>query len=119
MAAGGRDRRAERWLRVRKTPDVGGVLDGCGQCPLDAVSVQMPPVIATHVQGALTRTRSWPGAVPDRVTIWEQIFGTNGRAEDNHNRGVSDPAGGPGAAFAVHERGRSRPVSCPDTTAWA
>src|SRR5437773_6858810 len=39
-----------------------------------------------------------------------------GRAEDTDIRGVSDPAGGPGAAFAFHERGRSRPVSCSDTT---
>src|SRR5438094_828932 len=36
--------------------------------------------------------------------------------EDTDNRGVSDPAGGPGDAFALHERGRSRPVSCSDIT---
>jgi hypothetical protein len=65
------------------------------QRPLDAVSVDMPPVVAKHVQGALNEDKAWHGADPDRVANWDQIFRTNGPAKDTGNRGVSDPAGRP------------------------
>ena len=40
--------------------------------------------------GPVTRTKSWPHAASDRVTIWDQIFLTNELPEGRHTRGVSD-----------------------------
>ena len=115
---GGRDRRANRWPRVRKRADVGGVVDGCRPRPLDGALVQRAASYCPHVRGAPTKTTPWrdddPGSSHD---LRSDLPDSPGRAEDTDNRGVSDPTGGPGAAFAIHDRGRSRPVSCSNTTA--
>jgi hypothetical protein len=105
-------RRRATFARPRTRAVVGGVVDGCEQLPLEAVFGQCRQLLRRTFKVRSRGRDRGTAPDPDRVPMRDQILRTNSRWDDADNRGVSDPAVGLGAAFALHERGRSRPVSC-------